>query len=300
MEPDIRQFVYLDSGAVNSLLASMFMTVPETVREVAEESEEEGSESEGKAGIDLGNLLSIGGNHARSTSATERELSEVSKRVNDQYRYSILIDSFEDERTPPEITDLNSDNNVNSVELGELVRVEGSCKPDPLYPLLSALQYIVEATSDAPQGSGFLAQLLQSTSQLGQVEQFYQLLYHGWIGLEVDAPVGQWSVATTIDTQNMWVDPDREFRSQNEYTIFGRVREINNEEAIWDLIEALRMIDSVSSDSESADIRAKLVAKVLDSMDEQNESEFKLPEIQPEDFILEGRSIIIDPIAIHW
>jgi|AntDeeMinimDraft_5_1070356.scaffolds.fasta_scaffold05004_3 hypothetical protein len=300
MDRDIRQFVYLDSGAVNSLLASMFMTVPETVREVAEESEEEGSESEGRAGIDLGTLLSVGGSHAHSSSQSERELSEVRKRVNDQYRYSILIDSFENENTRPEITDLEGDSDADDVELGELVRVMGSCRPDPLYPLLSALQYIVEATSDAPQGGGFLAQLMQNASQLGQVDQFYQLLYHGWIGLEVDAPVDQWSVATTVDTQNMWVDPDREFRSKNVYTILGRVREVNDEKSIWDLIEALRMIDSVSSDSESSDARAKLVAKVLESMEDQNQSEFELPDIEPDDFILEGKSIVIDPIAIHW
>jgi hypothetical protein len=141
---------------------------------------------------------------------------------------------------------------------------------------------------------------MQNASQLGQVDQFYQLLYHGWIGLEVDAPVDQWSVATTVDTQNMWVDPDREFRSKNVYTILGRVREVNDEKSIWDLIEALRMIDSVSSDSESSDARAKLVAKVLESMEDQNQSEFELRDIEPDDFILEGKSIVIDPIAIHW
>lgn len=300
MEPDIRQFVYLDSGAVNSLLASMFMTVPETVREVAEESEEEGSESKGKAGIDLGSLLNIGGSHARSSSRTGRELSEVSKRVNDQYRFSILIDSFENENTEPEITELSGDSDAEGVELGEIVRVVGSCKPDPLYPLLSALQYIVESTSEAPQGGGFLAQLMQNTSQLGQVEQIYEVLYHGWIGLSVDAPTEHWNIATTVDTKNMWVNPDREFRSQNKYTILGRVREVNDEDSIWDLIEALRMMDSVSSDNESSAARAKLVGRVLDSMDEENESELELPEIQPEDFIVEGKSIVIDPIAIHW
>lgn len=300
MDPDTRQFVYLDSGAVNSLLASMFMTVPETVREVAEEREEEGSESEGKAGINLGNLLNIGGSHARSASETERDLSEVSNRVNDQYRFTILVNTFEEETTEPEITDLDPDFDIESVDLGDLVRVVGTCRPDPLYPLLSALQYIVEATSDAPTGSGFFSQLIQNASQMGQVEQFYQLLYHGWIGLRIDAPIDHYNVGTTVDVQNMWVDPDREFRSQNQYTVLGRVREITDEDSIWDLIEALRMIDAVASDEESSTLRAKLVAQVLDSMEEQNQSEFELPEMEAEDFVLEGQSIVIDPIAIHW
>jgi hypothetical protein len=278
----------------------MFMTVPETVREVAEESEEEGSENEGKAGINLGNLLNFGGSHTRSSSDTERELSEVSRRVNDQYRYSILLNTIENSNTDPEIIEINSDSDIESVEPGDLVRVIGSCKPDPLYPLLSALQYIAESTSDAPDGRGVWAQLLQNTSALGQVDQFYQLLYHGWIGLEIDAEIDQWNVATTVNVENMWVNPDREFRSQNEYTVLGRVRDVTAEDTIWDLIEVLRMMDAVSSDEESSEARAKLVGKVLDSMDEQNESEFKLPSIEADDFVVEGKTVIIDPIAMHW
>jgi len=300
MNPDTRQFVYLDSSAINSLLASMFMTAPKTVREVAEETEEEGSQSEGKAGLNLGNLLNLGGSHTRSASESERDLSEVSRRVNDQYRFSILVDTFEDDDTDPEIAELDSNSNIDSIELGDLVRVDGSCRPDPLYPLLSALQYIVEATSDAPQGGGFFTQVIQNTSELGQVEQFNQLLYHGWIGLEIDSSISQWNVGTTVDVENMWVDPDREFRSQNQYTVLGRVREITDKDSIWDLIEVLRMIDAVSSKKESSQLRSKIVAQVLDSMEEKNQSEFEIPEIQPEDFVLEGKSIVIDPIAIHW
>ena len=300
MGPDLRQFVYLDSGAVNSLLASMFMTVPETVRDVVEESDEEGSESEGKVGINLGSILNLGGSHTQSSSENKRELSEISRRVNDQYRFSILASTIRDDDTEPKLTELTTSSDMGTVEPGDLVQIKGTCRPDPLYPLLSALRYFVEATSDAPDGSGFIAQLVQSTSQLGQVEQFYQLLYHDWIGLKIDAPGNQWSAATTVSTQNMWVDPDREFRSQNQYTVFGRVREIIDENGIWDLIEALRMIDAVSSDAESSDIRAKLVEEVTHSLENQNDSDFEFPEIQPGDFVLEGNSVVIDPIAIYW
>ena len=300
MGRNLRQFVYLDSGAVNSLLASMYMTVPEKVREVAEETEEEGDQSEGKAGINLGSVLNLGGSHRRSRSETEREMSEVSRRVNDQYRFSILVETVESEGTEKSVTDIEGDEEAESVDPGDLVRVAGTCRPDPLYPILSALQYIVESTSGAPDGNGFFAQLMQSASGVGQVKQFYQILYHGWIGLEIDSPTDDWTIGTTIDTENMWVDPDREFRSQNEFTIFGRVRDVNDEDSIWDLIEALRMISAVSSEKETEEIRATLVAKILDSMDEENDSEFEIPEIQPEDFVVEGKSVIIDPIAIYW
>ena len=300
MSTNHRQFVYLDSGAVNSLLASMFMAVPETVREVAEESEEEGSQSKGEVGLKLSSLLNVGGSHARSSSESEREVSEINKRVNDQYRFSILVSTVEDDTAEPDVTELNRDRDMQNVDPGDLVRVKGSCRPDPLYPLLSALQYFAEATSNMPEGRGFLAQMMQNTSQLGQVEQFYELLYHGWIGLEINAPLDSWNVGATVGEQNMWVNPDREFRSQNQYTVFGRVREMTDETEIWDLIEALRLVNAVASDAESSEVREKLVAKVLESMEEQNESEFELPEIQPEDFVLEGKSVIIDPIAIYW
>jgi hypothetical protein len=278
----------------------MFMTVPETVREVAEESEQEGSQSEGRTGINLGSLLNLGGSYMRSSSENERELSEIGRRVNDQYRFSILIDTIENSSTDPEVTDLTSDSDIESIEPGNLVRVVGSCRPDPLYPLLSALRYFVEATSGAPEGGGVFAQLMQNASQLGQVEQFYQLLYHDWIGLKIESPGEQWKVATTVSAQNMWVDPDREFRSQNQYTILGRIRQITDGSEIWDLIEVLRMMDAVSSDEEKSDTRAKLVGRIIESLEEQNESEFEFPEIEPEDFVLEGKSIIIDPIAIYW
>ena len=300
MAQDLRQFIYLDSGAVNSLLASMFMTVPETVREVAEESQEQESETGAEAGLNLGSLLNFGGSHSQSTLEGNRNLSEVRQRVNDQYRFAILADTVESEEVDISIRELDAKSDIENLETGDLVRVSGSCQPDPLYPLLSALLYFAEATSEAPDGSGFWAQLVQNTSQLGQIGQFYQLLYHGWIGLEIDSPVDEYSVATTVNVENMWVDEGRTFRSQNEYTVFGRVREITNENSIWDIIEVLRLIGTVSSDEEIANIRAELVAKILDAVEEENDTDFQPPEMAPDDFVLEGKSIIIDPIAIYW
>jgi len=59
------------------------------------------------------------------------------------------------------------------------------------------------------------------------------------------------------------------------------------------------MVDEITSTKEATKMRAELVAKILQSM-EENQGEFELPDIEPNDFILEGKSVIVDPIAMYW
>jgi len=167
----------------------MSMTVPDTVKEVTEEAEEEGEESSTEGGGGLSDFLSFRRNSSSSSTESERNLSEVNRRVNDQYRFEVLTRVAESEETEQRITDLKKSNDAEKANPGDLVRVSGACGTDPLYPLLSALQYFVEATSETPESDGFFAQLMKNTSQIGQVEQFYELLYHGWVGLEVDTSI---------------------------------------------------------------------------------------------------------------
>lgn len=300
MSADMRQFVYLDSQAVNSLLASRFMAVPEKVRQVTEETDEEGDEKEGEAKLNLGNLLNLGGGLRKTTTETNRDLSEVDKQINDQYRFSILIRALQEDDSF-EIHDISGSDTVGDVGSGELVRLEGTCSPDPLYPLLGALEYVTKATSEAPDGDGFWAQMIQNQSDLGQVQQFYQLLYGGWVGLEISPDESEYNFGTVINENQMWTNSYREFRGTNKYTILGRVQNQIPDGEIWDLIEALRVINSAVSDDESESNRAKIIAKVLDSMEEQEGSEdYDLPDLKPDDFIVQGPAMIINPIAIYW
>lgn len=301
MAENLREFVYLDTTSVNSLLASRFMAVPETVRDVAEESEEQSNESETSAGINLHSLLNLGGSRKSGSTEGSRELSEVGKRINDQYRFSILVRSLK-QNGETEIHDISEDGHGADLEPGDLVRVQGKCTTDPLYPLLTAIHYFASATSEIPQGNSFWSSLLQNQSEQGQVEQVYELLYGGWIGLKLEHGEASRNFGMAIHESETWIDPHREFRGSNEYTILGRVQTQLSEGKIWDLIEILRVLDSVSSEVEMDERRMELIAKLLDDLEEQNSGseEFRLPDMDPDEFVLEGEATIVNPIAIYW
>lgn len=301
MGDNLREFVYLDATSVNSLLASRFMAVPETVRDVAEESEEQTDESEASAGINLHSLLNLGGSRKSGSTEGSRELSEVGKRINDQYRFSILVKTLE-QSDETEIYDISEDGSGSDLEPGDLVRVTGKCRTDPLYPLLTALHYFASAMSGIPQGNSFWSSLLQNQSEQGQIEQVNELLYGGWIGLKMEhGEIGR-NFGMAIHEGETWVDPHREFRGSNEYTILGRVQSQLSGGEIWDLIEILRVLDSASSDAEMDERRLELMGKLLDELEDHNtgSEEFRLPEMDPDEFVLEGEATIVSPIAIYW
>lgn len=301
MGENLREFVYLDATSVNSLLASRFMAVPETVRDVAEENEEQTNESKKSAGIKLHSLLNLGGSRKSGSKEGSQELSEVGKRINDQYRFSILVRTFE-QSDETKVHDITEDESGADLVPGDLVRVRGKCITDPLYPLLTAIHYFASATSDIPQGNSFWTSMLQNQSEQGQVEQVYELLYGGWIGLKMEHDKVDRNFGIAIHESETWIDPHREFRGSNEYTILGRVQTQLSEGEIWDLIEILRVLNSAASEEEMDERRVKLVAKLLDDLEEQNtgEEEFRLPEMNPDEFVIEGDATIISPIAIYW
>jgi len=305
MSDNLRQFVYLDATSVNSLLASRFMAVPETVRNVAEEREEQSDENSFSAGINLHSLLNLGGSSTVGSTEGQRELSEVGKRINDQYRFSILVRTLE-QSDDTKIHDVSSGLQYDELEPGDLIRINARCTTDPLYPLLTALHYFVSAVNDVPQGNSFWSSLLQSQSQLGQVEQIYELLYGGWIGLKMEPQDADRNFGTVINDSETWVDPHREFRGSNEYTILGRVQNQLSDGEIWDIIEILRVLGSVASEDEMDERRIDLIIKMLDKLEEHNEeteegeNEFRLPEMDPDEFIIEGEATIVNPIAIYW
>jgi len=301
MGENLREFVYLDTTSVNSLLASRFMAVPETVRDVAEESEEQSNESETSAGINLHSLLNLGGSRKSGSTEGSRELSEVGKRINDQYRFSILVRTLE-QSDETEIHDISEDGHGADLEPGDLVRVQGKCTTDPLYPLLTAIHYFASATSGIPQGNSFWSSLLQNQSEQGQVEQVYELLYGGWIGLKLEHAEASRNFGIAIHESETWIDPHREFRGSNEYMILGRIQTQLSEGKIWDLIEILRVLDSASSEEEMDERRMELIAKLLNDLEEQNagSEEFRLPDMDPDEFVLEGEATIVNPIAIYW
>lgn len=302
MSDSLREFVYLDTTSVNSLLASMFMAVPETVRDVAEESEEDTDEKEGSVGLNLHSLLNFGGSARTASTEGSRELSEVGRRINDQYRFSILVRAL-NQNNEVEIHDISSEHTGSDLEAGDLVRIKGKCTTDPLYPLLTALHFFTSATSDLPQGNSFWSSILQNQSELGQVKQIYELLYGGWIGLKMESDGVERNFGMAIDESDTWIDPHREFRGSGEYTVLGRVQKELSAGEIWDIVEIFRVLDSVASEQEMDERRMELIARLLDELEEHNaedDNELRLPTMNPDDFIVEGKATVLNPIAIYW
>jgi len=299
MPSDVRQFIYLDSQAVNSLLASMSMAVPERVREVVEETEEEGEEASAEAKFNLPSFVTLGGGGKATHSEGSRDLSEIERYVTSQYRYDILEKALQDGDTT-DIHEFENTEDFSELDTGEIVKIRGTCTTDPLYPLLGALEHITEATSDAPSGNGLIAQLAQSQSEFGQVQQFYQLLYGGWVGLELTPNTGNHNFGLAINEELSTVDCYREFRGLNEYTVLARVQDQVQEDERWDLVEALRVIAGISPDVEIEQIRAELIGRILKEIDEQDNDGFELPELDPNEMFVNGPATILNPIALYW
>lgn len=299
MPSDVRQFIYLDSQAVNSLLASMSMAVPERVREVVEETEEESQEASGEAKFNLPSLLTLGGGGKTTHSEGSRGLSEIDRYVTSQYRYDILEKALQ-EGDSTSVYELSDTDDFSELETGEIVKLRGTCTTDPLYPLLGALEHITEATSEAPSGDGLIAQLAQSQSDFGQVQQFYQLLYGGWVGLELTPNIGDHNFGFAINEELATVDCYREFRGLNEYTVLARVQDQVQEDERWDLIEALRVIEGISPNVEIDQIRAELIGRILREIDQQDNDGFELPQLNPDEMFVNGPATILNPIALYW
>jgi hypothetical protein len=299
MPSDVRQFIYLDSQAVNSLFASMSMAVPDRIRDVVEETEQESDERSGEAKVNLPSFLrfSVGTNSSRSQGT--RDLSEIEKYITSQYRYDILEKALDDEKTT---TVHNFDNTDDFSELspGDLVKLSGTCKTDPLYPVLGALEHITEATSEAPSGSGLLAQMIQSQSDIGQVQQFYQLLYGGWVGLEMTPNIGNHNFGFAINEELTTVDCYREFRGLNEYTVLARVQDQIQEHERWDLVEALRVLAGIGPDVQIDQFRAEIIGRILREIDEQDDDGLNLPKLNPDEMFVDGPATILNPIALYW
>lgn len=299
MPADVRQFIYLDSQAVNSLLASMSMAVPERVREVVEETEEAGEEVSGEAKINIPSFMSLGGGGKATHSEGSRDLSEIERHVTSQYRYDILEKALQEEDST-NVYELDDTEDTSDLDAGEIVKIKGTCTTDPLYPLLGALEHITEATSEAPSGSGLIAQLAQSQSDFGQVQQFYQLLYGGWVGLELTPNTGDHNFGLAINEEFATVDCYREFRGLNEYTVLARVQDQVQEGEKWDLVEALRVIAGISPDVEIEQFRAEIIGRILREIDEQDNDGFQLPELDPGKMFVDGPATILNPIALYW
>ncbi|QIB78815.1 hypothetical protein G3A49_11970 [Haloferax volcanii] len=305
MTDELREFVYLDSMSVNSLLASQYMAVPETVRDVSEDIEGDDSQKGLSGSIGFQGIGSIGGNWKSGDSEQSRRMSETEQRINDQYRFSMLYKTLKESDQLTNLSEAKA-TDTTSLELsqGQVVKVTGNCETDPLYRLLSAISLMMRFTKaeQMPQDEFDTNDLDDITLDDGNsIFALWKEILHGeQIGLKIDPDGFRYPVIMSVGIENMWVNPEREFLGAQNYTVVGRVTQVNSGNEAWDFIDLLKIFRSVFSD-ESVDKFRDSITEVGEKLNQSDNGEFQIDvEINREDYVVEEPAVIIDPIAIYW
>lgn len=328
-DKELREFIYLDSLSVQSLLASLTTGISEQAIEVTEQTEQVQRRAGLNAGISQG-PANLKGNINISETETGTDILETSKRITDQHIFDELyelLDSRGEITSLPDDWDNTPDSyNIDSDDL-DVVKIKGEGKTDPVYRMANVLSLISRIEILSEYGDqNITSQADNSTDDMDlseTIEDLKDVVFADQIGVEfeVDDSI---SYVASVDTDNLWVDdPRREFADSRTYTVLGRVvGEIPNEER-WDYIDILR-IGSTFLDSDSMDSIRAVVSQFIDMIDRLSEriplpdmesiaiddmqgdgavpkedSDFKM-NIEDKKIYVEGPGLIIDPIAIYW
>ncbi|MWG36093.1 DUF6414 family protein [Halomarina oriensis] len=156
--PEVRDYVYLDSGSLDSWYASMHGWVPES------RQQQDGKEYTGEANVGAkGELTSpfaaflakLGFDGELGGSITGQRMTETADRVIDQGLHTQLREELVNEGMILPITE--------DLEPGDVVEVTGSGGTDPLYRLILALQRLI-AVDDLEDISAQLEELQPAES----------------------------------------------------------------------------------------------------------------------------------------
>jgi len=305
---ELRQFIYLDDQAVQTLLASYNIAAPESVKESRESISEESGGLDFSAGVNLPSIADLKMGANSSDSETVKELFEAEKRINDQYLFSILHEALE---SSEEIIDITGSDEDVSFSNGDMVKIRGKARTDPIYRLLSVFSIITDL--DAVDNSG---------RKSDEMEEFRELIYGDQIGLGLEVEGSMSSFGMSLERNNLWVDENREFLGSREYVAVGRVRETFGRNQKWDYADIMRLTGTVTSDDTMDNIRefASQFAESLSDFTQEYEQpdleDVDLDEIPNEEYdseesifelelgdnelALEGPGHVIYPVAIYW
>ncbi|MCF2206864.1 hypothetical protein KI372_01705 [Halobacterium salinarum] len=308
----LREFVYLNSLSVQSLLASLNIAITEETREVSQEIEQMSLQTGMKAGSGTTGAGSLSVNASLLNTETGNEILETTKRINDQYRFNQLkneLDRHEKVSSLPEDWENSaSDYNYDLDGIG-VVEVEGTAKTDPLYRMINVASLFSRINS------------FDINSET--ITEVREGMYGEQLGLEISNN-DEVSYVMSLQNKNLWTDdPRREFSGSRRYTVLGRVVGVIGEEDEWDYIDLLRVSNTVLDKESMASIRGTIddFVDLIDSF----ETDVPLPNLEGIDvedlqagrepptsestlqlnvkdkrISVEGPAIVIEPIAIYW
>lgn len=329
---ELREFVYLDSLSVNSLLASLYMSIPQDVEQVFKESEEGQSREDVEAGITLPNLLSFGGSAEQSNTEREMNQTKATNRINDQYRFTVLHDALKNRNQIIDLTEENAD--LEALNPGDVIKIKGNCSTDPLYRLITSLSVFEDRSTGEYADKSNPFEWANESNKRESASEYRDQIYHGKVGLKIDTGTDRGPFGMAVTEEEMWIDLRNDFLGPQQYTVLGRVEAQLTSKDEWDLVDSFRILAEMMPSKDAYDAREELLEQVFenerlseedidqiyrelrsggdlpsggemseDEMREEIREEFKSP-LDPEllnedDFVLRS-GYVIDPIAIYW
>lgn len=308
-DKELREFVYLDPMSVNSLLASQQMAVPQTVREVSEDIQ--GENSQGSIGGSIGfQGLGISGNLGKGDTEESRRLAETERRINDQYRFSILHRTLTEAN---QLTDLDQEEadeqNTISLNQGDVIKATGTCTTDPFYQLLTSLSSMlrisrVEDIEQAEVANREEGNFEEMTDTEGNwvFDTWKDILHGEQISLKINPLNHSYPILMSVQTEDLWIRPEREFAGDRKFSVVGRVSQMLTSRSKWDFIDLLQIMDGTFTE-ESVDSFRDIftsVSEEINNKEEQDENFEIDADMDRDEFVVEGPAILIKPIAIYW
>lgn len=323
----LREFIYLDSLSMQSLLASMEVGSPELIRELSEQSQTERREFTSSANVGTSEVGSISGGVNMSNSETGKEVLEIEKKISDQHRFKDLYSKLEDNE---KITVLpqgwsNDPEEYNLDASGiDIVEFTGKVQTDPLYRMINVISLIARSISlFTPYLDVEDSEQLEKLSQ-ENIEEVREAVYGNQVGLKIEVDDSNLNYVAALEEDKLWIDnPRREFSGSKEYTVLGRVVGVVGENNDWDYIDVFRVTGTVLGTESMSTIR-ELISDLIEMIDgfekevpvpnfsemDLEEMSEEIPEekamqkvkinIEDKDMSVEGPVVIIDPIAVYW
>lgn len=320
---ELREFVYLDSLTVQSLLASLQIATLERIREVSERTEEDIQNLGLHGNLGIEGIGNIGGGVDLSESETGRELLETKKRIGDQYIFDQLYSELDKRDQINELPEYwqnrPEDYNLDSESL-DIVKFEGTAQTDPLYRMMNIISLLFRGFSLLrAEGRGNGDEMPDIDQQ--KIEEVRQAVYGNQIGLKFDIN-DDFKYVMSLDEENLWVEnPRREFTSSRDYTVLGRVVDRVPDDEQWDYIDIFRATGTVLETESMDSIRGSIYSfvDVLDGFEREipipsfgtvdfeavskeeglDEEKIRI-NIKDKEMSVDGPAIIVDPIAIYW
>jgi|GEM_PF-2619998 len=302
MGHELREFTYLDTMSVNSLLASQYMTIPETIRDVSEDVYEEMDESGWGFTLGYEGIASASAGSGGTETEESRRLAETERRVNDQYRFSILHRSLTRQK---QLIDLNQVGDEGGIKFdsGDVIKASGICTTDPLYRLFRSMSDLmrignleqVEKTSEN--------EFEEITDSQGNLifDNWREVLHGERISLKMELDNFRYPVLMSVVVDDLWTTtPEREFIGAHDHTVVGRVSHVTTGQTNWDFIELLRIMGSIFSESSVNELRDVLMG-LIEELENENESGIKFDvQADSDDLVVGEPAVVINPIAIYW